>query len=538
MAETHVNTNTSSVKVHTSRNEGVNNVADVLVVGAGFGGLSAALQLQSLGFSTVLVDALDRVGGRAYAEKHEGFTFDRGPTIITAPFLIDELFEMSGVKRSNYVEFVPVDPYYNVVFSDGSSISHWNSFEKMCADVAAISPDDVQGVKHFFEHSEKIFNKGFLELGDKHFKGVGSMVGVAPDLLMLDAVRSVYSLVARYVKNEKVRQFLSFHPLLIGGNPFKAAGVYALINRLERAYGVHHAKGGMNALARAISQRFEELGGRLHLSAPVTQVEKHNGVFVVETPQGTLRAKRIVANADMANFVTNILKKDAQPPKLKRKLARSDFSMSAFLLYLGTTKQWPDMPQHSIVLGPRYKELINDIFKRRVEFSDYSMYLHMPTRTDSTLAPAGGEVIYTLVPVPHLASGTNWAEYGPELAAHVKKQLETRFLPGLGDHIAVERTFTPLDFQSTLQSHLGNAFGLEPHLLQSAGFRPNNRSAEIEGLYFVGASTQPGAGIPGVMLGARMTCELVAKDAGKENTLGKLANSKLANQVRPFEANV
>jgi len=498
---------------------------DAIVVGAGFGGLSSALTLQSMGLSVALIEALDKVGGRAYVENKNGYLFDRGPSIITAPFLIDDIFQMSGVNREDYCKFVPVDPYYNVVFHDGTNIAHYNSQDKFLNEINKISPDEVEGVKAFFAHAEKIFQKGFVELGDKNFSNPYSMLGVAPQLLKLNAVRPVYSMVSKFVKNEKVRQFLSFHPLLIGGNPFRASAVYSLINRLERAYGVFHPIGGMNKLAEAFDKRFRELGGVTFLSSPVESVSKNlSGDFVVETSNQTLVSNKLLVNADMHRFVKTVLKGNAYPKKLSRKLSRADLSMSAFLMYFGTNKQWPEMCQHTIALGPRYKELLEDIFIKKIEFEDFSVYIHIPTRSDPSLAPKGGEVIYALVPVANLASQTDWDSYKNVIADKVRTFLEDKFLPGLKSSIVEESIFTPVDFDTTLRSHLGNAFGLEPWILQSAGFRPSNSSPEIDGLYFVGANTQPGAGLPGVILSSRITCRLVAKDIGSEKMPALLAN--------------
>lgn len=502
---------------------------DVTIIGSGFGGLSSALTLQSMGLSVALIEALDKPGGRAYVECKGGFRFDRGPSIITAPFLIDDVFSMSGVSRSDYCNFVPVDPYYKVVFHDNSSISHYNSYENLLKEVERESPEDIQGVLKFFEHADKIFQKGFIELGDKNFSNVFSMLGVAPHLLKLNAVRPVYSMVCKFVKSEKLRQFLSFHPLLIGGNPFASAAVYSLINRLERAYGVFHPIGGMGALVDAFIKRFKEIGGEVFLNSPIEKIEKNlNDQFELSSHDKFFLSDKLIINGDMNHFVNHILKNKAKPKKLLKKLNKSKYSMSAFLMYFGTNKQWPEMPQHTIALGPRYEELLKDIFTKKVEFDDFSFYLHMPTRSDSSLAPIGGEVIYALVPVPNLASGTNWEKYKIELSEKVKDVLESRFLPGLRDAIVEQSIFTPLDFQSTLQSHLGNAFGLEPSLMQSAGFRPSNKSSEIENLYFAGANTQPGAGLPGVLLSARITCRLLAQDMKLKESCKSLKETSTA----------
>lgn len=491
------------------------NKYDVVVIGAGFGGLASALTLRSMGLTVGMIEALDKVGGKAYVDEVNGFKFDRGPSIITAPFLIDDIFQMSGVNREDYCQFVPVDPFYTVKFHDGSKISHFNAQERFLQEIANICADEVENVKEFFLYADKIFQKGFIELGDKNFANPFSMLGVAPQLLKLNAVRPVYSMVSKFVKNEKIRQFLSFHPLLIGGNPFRAAAVYSLINRLERAYGVFHPIGGMHALADAFKKRFTELGGNTFLSTPVEEVEKDAfGNFIISTPNGQFLAKNIIVNADMYRFVKTVLKHDAYPRKLSKKLNKLDLSMSAFLLYLGTNRTWSHMSLHTIALGSRYKELLDDIFIKKIEFEEFSAYIHVPTRTDATLAPSGGEVINALVPVPNLLSKTDWNSYKLIMAARVKNFLEEKFMPGLKNAIVAEKMFTPFDFDQTLRSHLGNAFGLEPWIMQSAGFRPSNSSSEIDGLYFVGANTQPGAGLPGVILSSRITCRLLAKDIG------------------------
>ncbi|MBX9702651.1 MAG: phytoene desaturase, partial [Silvanigrellaceae bacterium] len=339
---------------------------DVAVIGAGFGGLATALSLQNSGLSVALVDSLDKVGGRAYSEHHKpGYIFDRGPSIITAPFLIDDLFTKTKARREDYCKFVPVDPYYKVIFHDGSEISHFHSFEKLLAEVKKISPEDEQGVKDFFCYADKIFQTGFVKLGDKYFSNTLSMVGVAPNLLRLNAIRPVYKAVSQFVKHEKLRQFLSFHPLLIGGNPFHTCAVYSLINSLERAYGIYHPVGGMHVLAQGIQKRFAELGGETFLSQPIEKIDQDNeNLFHLTSSKGeNLRAKKIVVNADMGHFVKNVLSGRAKPVKLAKKLASAKYSMSAFLMYFGTKKQWPELAQHSIILGPRYKELLDDIFK-------------------------------------------------------------------------------------------------------------------------------------------------------------------------------
>lgn len=488
---------------------------DVAVVGAGLGGLSSAMSLAAKGLKTVLIDALDEPGGRGSAYREDGYIFDRGPTIITAPFLFEDFFTQTGAKMSDYVNICPVDPFYRVAYEDGTHIDHLTSWPAFLKEIEKISPTDVEGVKAFFRKGHEIFKKGFVELGDHRFDGVPSMLKVAPDLISLNAVRSVYSYVSQYVRNEKVRQMLSFHPLLIGGNPMVAPAVYCLINVLERKWGVWHAVGGMAHLMQGFMKRFEELSGDVKLGHSVRSITKEGERFCLRMQSKdsrlgsvTITADKVVVNGDIAEFSTRILQGEARPQKLARRMKHALFSMSAQLLYFGCKRQWTDLPQHSIVLGPQYKGNIDDIFHHKVPTQEFSYYLHIPTRTDASLAPDGKEVVYILIPTPNLAGkGARilWSKTLEYNRKRVIRHAEEHFMPGLAESIEVEKQATPFTFHNDFEARYGNAFGLEPRLLQSAGFRPNNVSDEVDGLYFVGAGTQPGAGLPGVLLSARMT---------------------------------
>lgn len=486
---------------------------DAVIVGGGIGGLSTALSLQSHGLNVILIEALDQLGGKATAFAEQGFHFDRGPTIITAPFLIEDLFRISGASMNDYIRFLPCDPYYSVVFDDNTRINHYPDPTRFLDDIRRVAPSDVDGVIRYFDHAKAIFDKGFAELGDTPFRNIGDMLKVAPDLLKLRAVQSMYQLVSGYVNDPKLRQFLSFHPLLIGGHPHRAPGIYGLISALERAYGVWHPVGGMSSLIAALARRFAELGGEIRTDCPVESIDKPDHLFEIRAGEDVIHSPRVIINGDLSRFTRDILRNGAKPTRLARKARRMKLSMSAFLLYLGVDRTYPDLPQHNIVLGPRYRGLIDDIFDHHIIPEDFSYYLHLPTRTEPALAPEGCETIYVLVPVTHLGRhlelkerlAPRWAD----LKEKVLDDIEARFCPALREHTRFTRTFTPAHFEREFRSDAGSAFSFEPRLLQTAAFRPGNASTEVDGLYFVGAGTQPGAGIPGVILSARMTVNLI-----------------------------
>lgn len=510
--------------------------AEVIVVGAGMGGLATALTLASKGVNVKLLEANDQPGGRASAIRDQGFVFDKGPTIITAPFLLEDLFSASGKSIHRYLDLHHVDPYYRVQYHDGTFIDHFSSWEQYLNQIRKISPKDVDGVSKFFKQAQPVFDKGFIELGDRCFRGLGSMFKVAPALMSLGAIRSVYSYVSKYVKDEKIRQLLSFHPLLIGGNPYVAPAIYVLISVLERTYGVWHAKGGMNHVMQMILKRFQELSGEAKFNEKVVSIDKVGSYFVVDTQSRSYRCKKVVINGDIPYFIRNVFQKSCMPPTLAKKIKSSKISMSAYLLYFGANKSWPNLPQHSIVLGPNYKQNIEEIFEKKCVSKQFSYYLHLPTRTDSTLAPDGKEVVYALIPTPNLLhSKVNWDETLKFYRERLIEDLEVRFMPGFSSSIEVEHSFTPMSFESNLMSYGGNAFGLEPRLFQSAAFRPENRSQEVEGLYFVGAGTQPGAGLPGVLLSARMTSSDLLKDLNKDPMTSVISLSKMQTIVEHMQ---
>lgn len=485
-----------------------------VIIGSGFGGLAAAVRLGARGYRTTVLEQLDAPGGRAYVYRQDGFTFDAGPTIVTAPFLFEELWALCGRELVNHVELRAVSPFYRIRFHDGQTFDYSGDAAAMRAEVARLAPDDVEGYEQFMRASEATFRVGFEKLGHVPFGSWQSMARVVPDLLRLGSFRSVFGLVAKYVRDPRLRVILSFHPLLVGGNPFRTTSVYSLIAYLERSFGVHCAIGGTGKLVEGLVDLIEGQGGQVRCGARVESivVEGRKATGVRLATGETIPADIVISNADSAWTYRYLLPKATRRRWTDRRIERSRYSMSLFVWYFGTKRQYPDVAHHTILLGPRYRELLQDIFERKVVASDFSLYLHRPTATDPSLAPAGCDAFYVLSPVPNLDSGTDWARkaasYRDAIAAHLRDTL----LPDLEANIVTERVLTPQDFQDRLSSYRGAAFGLEPVLTQSAWFRPHNRSEDISGLYLVGAGTHPGAGLPGVLSSARIL-DTVVPDA-------------------------
>jgi phytoene desaturase len=527
-----------------------------IVIGSGFGGLATALRLQSMGFDTTVLEKLDGPGGRAYTRKVDGFTFDMGPTVLTVPHFIEELFALEpgkagltapdfpahtltgeritkgisgGPATSRYVEIVPILPFYRIYFDDGTYFDYDGDPERTRAQIRAISPRDLDGYERFHTKAKAIFDRGFLELGYTHFTSVSSMLGVLPDLVRLDAVRPLFTLAAECFESDKLRAVFSFEPLLIGGNPLSVPGIYAMIHFVEKTWGIHFAKGGTGALVAALVKKLEELGGRIRYGAEVRSIEvvdergrpatKRTGRRIargVTLMDGeTLEADVVVSNADYVHTYGKLIDPRVRLAHhdVRMKLVRQ--SMSVVVIYFGFRDDGKklDLQHHNIILGPRYEGLLTDIFDRKVLAKDFSQYLHVPTLTDPSLAPPGHHAAYTLIPVPHNGSGLDWTVEGPRLVDEVLRFLEVRgYIPDLAQRLVHKSFVTPDYFEQQLNSHLGNAFGLEPVLWQSAFFRPHNRSEDIEGLYLVGASYQPGGGTPSVMMSAKITARAIAED--------------------------
>ncbi len=489
-----------------------------VVIGSGFGGLASAIRLQARGYQVTLLEMRDAPGGRAYVYRDKGFTYDAGPTIITAPFLIDELFELAGKKTEDYVKIVPVSPFYRIVFHDGKQFDYTGDEDHIISEIKRFNPDDVPGYLKFVDKSRAVFDRAFTDLADRPFTHFTDMLKVAPDLIKLRSDQNVYQLISHYIKDDYLRQVFSFHPLLVGGNPFQSSSIYSMIHYLERKWGVHFAMGGTGALVTALVKLFEELGGTLKLNAKVGEVlcdegaggkPKIRGVKLTEETGGEeYPASVVVSNADVANLYRKAIAPRHRRKWTDRKLEKMRYSMSLFLIYFGTDRTYPDVAHHTIVLTKRYKALLEDIFNKKVLAKDFSLYLHAPTRTDPSLAPEGGECFYVLSPVPHLDGGQDWDKVKEEYAEAILESLET-VCPDLRKHIISKLIFTPKDFETELDAYKGSAFQFEPILTQSAWFRPHNVSEDIDGLYLSGAGTHPGAGLPGVISSAKVLDRVV-----------------------------
>ncbi len=530
-----------------------------IIIGAGFGGLSLGIRLQSLGFDTTILEKLDGPGGRAYTRRVDGFTFDMGPTVITVPHLIEELFAVergqpnlagldfppavlgpgarvrsgssAGPATARYVDLMPILPFYRIYFDDGTYFDYDGDPEHTREQIRALAPEDLAGYERFHEAAGAIFARGFLELGYTYFGDMRQMFTVVPDLLKLDAVRTLFGFVKKYFTNPKMQQVFSFEPLLIGGNPLHVPAIYAMIHFVEKTWGIHYARGGMGALVQGFVQKFEDLGGTMRYDSEVARIHVTDAQgslpthrFAAKHARGVilkdgryLPADLVISNADYAHTFLDLIapRLRAWQPDARVKLAQQ--SMSLVVIYFGFRADERDLGlrHHNIILGPRYEELLRDIFDRKVLAADFSQYLHVPTLTDPSLAPPGHHAAYTLVPVPNLASGIDWSRLGEPFTDKILAFLEDRgYIPGLRARLVHKSFITPDYFKDTLNSYLGNGFGVEPILRQSAYFRPHNRSEDIHGLYLVGANAQPGAGTPSVMMSAKMTARLIAQDFG------------------------
>jgi phytoene desaturase len=482
-----------------------------VVIGSGFGGLAAAVRLGARGYRVTVVEKLDAPGGRAYVHRQDGFTFDAGPTIITAPFLFEELWHLCGRRLSDDVTLRPVSPFYRIRFDDGAQFDCSGDAAAMREQIARFAPGEVEGYERFLKASEAIFKVGFEELGDVPFDSWTDMARILPAMLRLKSYRTVYDFVAAYVRDERLRVVLSFHPLLIGGNPFTTTSIYCLIAFLERRWGVHFAMGGTGRLVDGLVSLIEGQQGTVHCNAEVAEILTRRGAAVgVRLASGeVIDADIVVSNADSAWTYRKLLPGIRRKRWTDRRIDRSRYSMSLFVWYFGTRRRYDDVAHHTILLGPRYRALLEDIFERKVLAEDFSLYLHRPTATDPSLAPAGCDAFYVLSPVPHLQSGVDWSSQAEPYRRRIAQALAATVLPGLDQEVVTSRMLTPQDFQDRLSSYRGAAFGLEPILTQSAWFRPHNRSEEVARLYLVGAGTHPGAGLPGVLSSARVLDDIV-----------------------------
>lgn len=482
-----------------------------IVIGSGIGGLAAAVRLGARGYAVTVMEHLDAPGGRAYVFRQDGFTFDAGPTIITAPFLLKDLWSLCHRRFEDDVDLRAITPFYRIRFNDGEIFDISGDDEAMSRQIEKLAPEDLAGYRLFLKASEAIYRVAFEQLAHQPFGSVRDMIRLLPTLLRMRSHRSVYGLVASFVRHPKLRFALSFHPLFVGGNPFSTTSIYGLIAFLERRWGVHFAMGGTGRIVAGMVGLIEGQGGCLRYGATVTKIllTGRRAVGVRLESGEEIAGDIVVSNADSVSTYKNLLPETRMRRWTRRRLARADLSMSLFVWYFGTDRLYPAVPHHTILVGPRYRELLRDIFVRKFLAADFSLYLHRPTATDPSLAPPGCDAFYVLSPVPHLGAEIDWMAMGEKYRLAIERHLSATLLPDLQNHVVSSRLMTPLDFRDRLLSHQGAAFGLAPSLMQSAWFRPHNRSEEIEGLYLVGAGTHPGAGVPGVLSSARILDRVV-----------------------------
>ena len=487
------------------------------VIGSGFGGLALAIRLQSAGIATTIVEARDKPGGRAYVWERDGFTFDAGPTVVTDPACLEELWALSGNQLSDDVELMPVMPFYRLNWPDGTHFDYSNDDAAMAREMARVAPDDIAGYQEFLRYSAGVYEEGYVKLGTVPFLDFTSMVKAAPALAKYQAWRSVYSIVSKYIKSPKLREAFSFHTLLVGGNPMTTSAIYALIHKLEKDGGVWWARGGTNRLVAGMVRLFERLGGTIRLHDPVVKVHTlGNQATEVETQSGWKEQFDAVAsNADIMHSYRDLLDGTDRGLAQSRALSRKRFSPGLFVVHFGVEGSWPGIPHHMILFGPRYKGLLDDIYEHGVLPRDFSIYLHHPTVTDPSVAPEGKSTFYALVPVAHMGKlAIDWEQIGPVLEKRILDEVGRRLIPDIHDRIITKFHYAPRDFALDLNAHLGSAFSLEPILTQSAFFRGHNRDDVIRNFYLVGAGTHPGAGIPGVVGSAKATARLMLEDLG------------------------
>ena len=506
---------------------------EVVVIGAGFGGLAAALRLQSSGCQVTLVEQRDQLGGRAGLITADGFTFDTGPTIVSAPSLLRDLWQTARSRFEDDVDLTPLAPYYRIAFSDGRMFAYGGTTEQVETEIRRFSSDGVHGSRRLLAATGAIYEQAFVSLGRQPFLSIGDFLRVAPRLLRYGAARSVWGYVGQFIRDPALRTAFSFHPLFIGGNPFRASAIYSIIPYLEAKEGVWYARGGMHTIVDAIARLFTRAGGTLRqgdgVAAVLIDQQPHTAIGTATQPLpravstravgvrlksgAELRADAVISNADPFTTYHDLLPQIPATIRSRRRLQRHRYSMSCFLLYLGLDRTYEHLAHHTVVMPRDFQASVRSVFKGPGLPSDLAVYVHAPTRTDPSLAPAGGEVLYILVPVPNLATFADWEGVGQSFRNQVLRFVAKRLgLHDLESHIVVERQFGPLDFRDQLASPFGAAFSIEPILGQSASFRPGNRAPDIGGLYFVGAGTHPGAGIPGVLISAEITAKLVSDD--------------------------
>jgi len=482
-----------------------------IVIGSGFGGIAAALRLKAKNHNVILIEKHSDLGGRARVFKKNGFTFDAGPTVITAPYLIEELFELFNKKAENYIKLTPLNTWYRFIFEDGKKFDYSGDEEKMKKQIREIDEDDVKGYEELVKFTKKIFDKGFTELADVPFDKPLVMIKQLPALLKLKSYKSVYSLVSSYIKNEKLRRMLSMHPLLVGGNPFTTTSIYGLILYLEKKWGIHYSMGGTGNIIRGLEKLMIEEGIEIIKGQEVTNIISINNKIegIKLDNQKEINAKNVICNADPPAVYEKLLNQNKVNSLFEWKQKRMEYSMGLFVYYFGTKKKYPDVEHHTIKFGDKYKEHLSDIFDKKKLNKDISYYLHRPSATDKSMAPDGSDCFYVLVPVPNNQSKLDWKIEGEKMKDLVIDKMEEALLPNLRENIVEDFYLTPDYFEKELNTKFGSGFSIQPKFTQSAYFRFHNKSEICEGLYFVGAGTHPGAGVPGVLSSAKVLDKII-----------------------------
>ncbi len=491
---------------------------EIIVIGSGFGGLSAAIRLAATGHNVTLYDKRDKLGGRGYQYEINGFKFDGGPTVITAPYMFDELFALGGRKREDYFDLISLNPFYRIFNDKGEAYNYYQEINLAKEEVRKFSPNDVEGFEKFVNSTVEVF-KRFHPSTEKPFLNFIDMLKIMPDMMATGTFLPMYHYAAKYVKNDFIRRICSFHPLLIGGNPFDTPSIFGLIIQFEKEWGVHYARGGTGAIVAALGKLFQELGGTLRLGTEVEEILIENGRAAgVKMPDGEIhRADAIVSNADVAFTYKNMIAAKNRPKKVDWYFDNLQYSNSLVVIYFGTKRRYLDskLAHHNIILGKRYRGLLKDIFSAKSLPEDFSLYLHMPTITDESIAPEGCESFYVLSLVPHLDANINWKETGPAYNDKILTFLQENYLPDLKSNIIAQHSIDPVHFNTTLNSHKGAAFSVKPSLIQAGWMRPHNKSSFYQDLYFAGAGTHPGAGVPAVIASGKIAAELIDPLAGR-----------------------
>ena len=482
-----------------------------IVIGSGFGGIASAIRLKAMNYDVTLIEKNSDLGGRARTFIRNGYTYDAGPTVITAPYLIEELFLLFKKNIKDYVKIIPLKIWYQFIFSDLSKFNYSGDEEDNITEITKINPNDIDGFKKLIKLSEKIFNKGYLELSDKPFSKFTFMLKQIPSLILLKSYLSVYTLVSKFLKNEKLRKIFSVHPLLVGGNPFSTTSIYTLILFLEKKWGVHYALGGTGKIISALEKLMNEIGIKIIKNDEVIRIitDKKIVTGVITKNNKTINSKIVICNADPPFVYKHLLDEKQNNFLFKNKIKRMNYSMGLFVYYFGSKKKYNNVEHHSIYFGDSYKELLNQIFDKKILNDDISFYLHRPTATDPTMAPDNKDCFYVLVPVPNNLSNINWSEEGERFKKIIIKKLSSTLLPGIEEFIEEDFYITPDYFENELKTLHGSGFSIQPKFSQSAYFRFHNKSEIYNGLYFVGAGTHPGAGIPGVLSSAKILDKII-----------------------------